>query len=327
MESMAALHKSFNLDIDGCKFGRAVESNNYLYDYANKVTSSKDRNSLKRGTSPNFNNGVFYTPLNRQGISGRIPDYYSYDSELRFGALYMIDFSNLMYSNPRLNNENIIEFLEILIAKHYPVATGSLISGSQIGKPLIDKLVDLGFCVYNENRKGREITVDAQIMYHITDIINDSRRYEPHYIRGLRFHYPHYNCLVIITSDYNNDNIASFPMYIREVARADTVYHYDTFEMEHKPKNKAELDHTASQLYNNLNVGEIIDLMKKPVILLPTFSDLSIVSHELVINNGYYYIGYDGGYVELNQHLIYLNQVWFSRLDVYELAQSQLLKN
>lgn len=318
-------HKSYHLDMDGCRYSRTVQSS-YLDKFHNIVTYKHDRTSLKNGVLPNFNSGIYHTPINREGIRGKTPDYYDVDSELRFGTLYMIDFSNLIYRNTKkLNSENIVEFMEILISKHQPPASGSLISGSKISNELVNKFLDMGFCVYNEWCDCGEMTVDAQIMSHLTRIIEDPRRREKHFSPGVYLYYPHYESVVIITSDYNNDNIVSFPQYMSEIIISGiTVNHYDTMHFHKRPKNKALLD--GLQLYKNRNVDEIISLIKGKTynILLPNFTDHVLMSHNMIIKNGYYYISFMGSFIELNQHLMHLNQVWFSYINVYKIAESQL---
>lgn len=316
---MNSRHPSYSLIGENCRYGMAIQ-HNYLTKFKDRITIGRNK--------VNINTGIYYTPINKDG-SKQVVHYYDADNKLRFGALYMIDFSNLIYPDNGVRYR-VLDVLKALISKHDKVASGSLISGSNIDGDMINSLLEMGFCVYNEIGPGREINVDAQIMNHISDIVCDYNRRERHHIPGLTYYYPHFNSIVIVTSDYNNENKVSFPEYMIELCVCGiSVNHYDTmrFAEGKSPKKKALFNGIPN--YRNYNICDILDeiKLKKQHILLPTFYDLTFVSHELIIKNGYYYTKPIDGfrhqytleleYFELNEYLFNLHQIWYAYVDVY----------
>jgi len=318
------MHKSYLLDLDGCRYGMSMQYS-YLNKFSDELTMRHDPRSFDNGRDGNFNFGSFHTPANRKGTVTRVPDYYRFDSELQFGVLYMIDLSNVLYGNIRVNNDNIAEIIRMLISKNGQVATGSLISGSCIEKTLVDEFVDMGFCVYNEERRKKELGVDIQLMYYMSTIIGDPRRRERHYTPGLCHYYPHFSSVLLVTSDYNKSNGISFPDYMNELLICGiSVKHYDAIKFDNPPKMKVLASLTNFANYSNPHIDEIIDCIKLKYILLPTINHVTLVEHELIIKNGYYYVRHEGYCSELNEYIQELNEIWYYRLDVYNLAAMQL---
>lgn len=242
-------------------------------------------------------------------------------------AIYIVDWSNLFFTAMQSKMvkksktcgrfDQVVTYLKKVIERHGSVSKHSLVGCSGLDQECVKKLTDLGLNVYMEPQ-GKELNVDSQLMVRmITSVYNCEKPLD----------------IVVITSDYNNENFTSFPWIMRSIARnCIRVHHYDTKKFKAQPRQKRMfltahedglgpysgyyanyyigdidnlepvLNETNDASYDDVFYGDACDSETEPVqqysfgryINLPTLSCPAMIPHELIVLDGVYHvIAYD----------------------------------